>query len=110
MVSRRETLADLGMKPAIPRITIRRLMVSVAVLAMALVVLRWWRIFRGGTLPLGGLRLGMTRTEVRFITGPPQYVSPDSSSWVVTRPGSDVWLDIQFDADGRVKFFRTDEF
>jgi hypothetical protein len=74
------------------RFTMRRMMLALVVVGIALISTgRVWRM-QGGTLPsLSGLRVGMSEARVTAIVGPPSSKGerPDGSSWLtITRPGS----------------------
>ena len=69
---------------------------------------------QGGSLPaLKSLRLGMTQEHVEAVVGPPssEGIRPDGSVWkIITRPGSFYWVELDYDANGRLRSFRKDCF
>jgi hypothetical protein len=55
----------------------------------------------------------MTKIEVESVIGPPTSAGqrPDGSSWmIVTRPRSLVWIQLEFDAVGRLRLFKYERF
>jgi hypothetical protein len=87
---------------------------ALVVAGIVLIPARWvWRA-QGGTLPpLSGLRVGMSKAQVTAVVGPPSSKGKrrDGSSWMlITRPGSFDWIDLEFDASGRLRLFRKDCF
>lgn len=96
------------------RVSVRWMMISVAVIGIGLRPARWvWRA-QGGSLPaLKSLRLGMTQEHVEAVVGPPssEGIRPDGSVWkIITRPGSFYWVELDYDANGRLRSFRKDCF
>jgi hypothetical protein len=92
----------------------RRMIIAVVVVGfLALPARCTWRMY-GGNLPsLNDLRNGMAKAQVRAIVGSPSFLGerPDgTSTWVITRSGSLYWVDLDFDAEGRLQLFRTDSF
>jgi hypothetical protein len=102
------------MKSPRVRFTIGLMMVAVAAVGIGIIPVRWVWTSQGGTLPtLSGLRVGMSREEVIAIVGSPSSEGnrSDGTSWMsVTREGSLYWIDFDFDANGRLVFFRKDCF
>jgi hypothetical protein len=96
------------------RLTVRRLMAAVAIVAVLTIPVRWFWILNGGTLPsLSGLRIGMTKTEVESRVGSPTSAGerPDGTSWLlITRPGSLDWIEMDFDAAGKLRSFAKERF
>jgi len=96
------TLMALVIAARRPRMPAARGAVVMLLLVLTTVGLRWWWVLDGGDLPLGSLRLGMTRPEVRDIVGPPTPEGSTDDSWLITRYGSLYWLEVEFDRDGRL--------
>jgi hypothetical protein len=96
------------------RPTPRRLLVALAIVIVLYFPARWFWVLNGGRLPsLTALRHGMTRNEVESVTGPPTWAGqrPDGSSWmIVTRPESLAWIELDFDAVGRLRLFKYERF
>ena len=73
---------------------------------------RTW-VSQGGTLPLSGLRSGMTRAQVESLVGPTSHNgkrSDGSSYMVITWPKSQRWLELEFDATDHLRSFQVEHF
>jgi hypothetical protein len=75
---------------------------------------RWFWVLNGGRLPpLAVVRHGMTRIQVESVMGPPTSAGqrPDGTSWmIVTRPDSLVWIELEFNAAGKLRLFKYERF
>jgi hypothetical protein len=96
------------------RRTTRRLMITVVIIGFILLPARCIWTMKGGDLPsLSELRNGMTEDEVKSIVGYPSSKGdrPDGTTWwVITRSGSLYWVELDFDAEGRLRAFKTECF
>lgn len=95
-------------------VTGRRLAVDAAIAVPVTAVGVWVWTVRGGGLPApDGLKAGITRGQVVARLGPPSAEGerPDGTRWMrFTRPGSFVWVELEFDARGRLSAFGYERF
>ena len=96
------------------RCVTRRMIITVVVIGfLALPARCIWTMY-GGNLPsLNELRNGMTKAQVGSVVGSPSFGGerPDGTShWVITRSGSFYWVELEFDARGRLQAFKTGSF